>query len=135
MVNSQPTSAKASRGKAGIRPDIDTKSNFHSRWEANMARIYILQGKSWLYEPRTFDIGGQNYTPDFYLQEEDTYVEVKNFWNEYSRIRDKKFRIRYPTIMLNVILKKEYLQLEEQYAHQIPGWEFKNSPFDFLSST
>ncbi len=38
-VNSQPTSAKASRGKSGIRPDVDPLINFHSRWEANVARL------------------------------------------------------------------------------------------------
>lgn len=69
------------------------------------------------------------YTPDFYLPETDTFVEVKNFLGEYSRIRDTKFRAAYPDISLHIILKDEYLSLEAQYAKRIPGWEYRNTPF------
>ena len=70
------------------------------------------------------------YTPDFYLPETDTYVEVKNFWGEYSRIRDEKFRAVHKHLKLEVILKEKYLALEEQYASLIPAWEYKNSKFE-----
>ncbi|MDQ1299981.1 MAG: hypothetical protein QG636_649 [Patescibacteria group bacterium] len=132
---SQPTSAKASRGKSGVRLDVDPMLSFHSRWEANVARLYTLQGKVWLYEPETFDIGNQTYTPDFYLPADNLYIEVKNFWSEYSRLRDEKFRKHFPHHTLKVILKKEYLELEKQYASKIPEWEFKNSPCNFPTST
>lgn len=94
-----------------------------------MARLYSLQNIAWEFEPRAFDIGGQMYTPDFYLVKTDTYVEVKNFWGRYSRIRDTKFREVYPTLNLQVILKDEYLLLEKKYADLIPNWEYKNSEF------
>lgn len=125
-----PTSPKASRGKAGIRLDIDPELYFYSRWEANMARLYTHLGIRWVFEPKTFDIGKQTYTPDFYLPDTDTYIEVKNFWGEYSRIRDAKFRTRYPHLKLHVILKDEYRALEQEHAKDIPLWEFKNSPFN-----
>ncbi len=128
-VGSRPTSPKASRGKAGVRPDIDTTTYFYSRWEANMARLLTHLNIRWIFEPRTFDIGGQTYTPDFYLPDEDMYVEVKNFWGTYSRIRDTKFRNTYPSLTLDVILKDEYRMLEEKYANLIPEWEYKNSLF------
>lgn len=89
-----------------------------------MARLYTFLGIAWEYEPRTFDIGGQNYTPDFYLPETDTYVEVKNFWWSYSIERDKKFRAKYPAISLEVILKDKYFDLEKRYAGVINHWEF-----------
>lgn len=130
VVNgSKPTSPKASRGKAGIRSDISNAIYFYSRWEANMARLYTFSGVVWEYAPKTFDIGGQTYTPDFYLPESDTYVEVKNFWGTYSRIRDTKFRKAFPSIHLKVLLKDEYVQLEKRYAKFIPTWEYKNSVF------
>lgn len=128
IIGGSPTSSKASRGKSGIRPDIHSSICFYSRWEANMGRLYSYLGITWLYAPQTFDIGGQRYTPDFYLPESDTYVEVKNFWNDYSRIRDEKFRNSYPNLRLKVILKDEYLALEKTYARLIPMWEYKNSP-------
>jgi predicted nuclease of restriction endonuclease-like RecB superfamily len=125
----RPTSPKASRGKAGIRQDIDPSTYFYSRWEANMARLYTYLDIPWLFTPHSFDIGNQIYTPDFYLPEIETYVEVKNFWSEYSRTRDSKFRSTHPQIALQVILKEEYTALENQYAKCIPNWEYKNSPF------
>lgn len=134
VVGSRPTSPKASRGKSGIRPDIDPDIYFYSRWEANMARLYNYLSIPWLYAPKTFDIGGQTYTPDFYLPESNTYVEVKNYWNDYSRIRDMKFRESYPELLLEIVLKDEYLALEKKYAHLILAWEYKNSPVPATSS-
>jgi|SRR3989344_27978 len=129
VVGRRPTSPRAARGKAGIRRDISPTIYFYSRWEANIARLYTYLGISWQYAPTTFDIGGHTYTPDFYLPETGVYVEVKNFWWKYSRIRDEKFRKLYKNLQLEVILKEHYLSLEKQYAHFIPNWEYKNSPF------
>lgn len=129
VIGGKPTSPRASRGKAGIRRDIDPEIYFYSRWEANMARLYTYLNVKWIYAPATFDIGGQKYTPDFYLPEKEVYIEVKNFWWKYSKMRDEKFRKRYPNIPLEVILKEEYLKLEKQYAYLIPKWEYKNSRF------
>lgn len=129
VVGSRPTSPKASRGKAGIRPDISSTICFFSRWEANIARLYTYRGIKWEFTPKSFDIGGQRYTPDFYLPATDTYIEVKNFWGDYSRIRDAKFRQFHKNIQLKVILKDEYQTLEKQYAHLIPLWEFSTSVF------
>ena len=95
-----------------------------------MARLYAYLNIKWQYAPKAFDIGNQMYTPDFYLPETDTYVEVKNFWWKYSIERDKKFRKRYKHVRLDVILKDEYLKLEKQYATSIPAWEYKNSKFE-----
>jgi len=95
-----------------------------------MARLYTYLKVQWEYTPRSFDIGGHTYTPDFYLPETDTYVEVKNFWGEYSRIRDTKFRATHPEVHIEVILKNVYLELEQTYAHLIPNWEYKNSIFN-----
>lgn len=130
IVGGRPTSPKASRGKAGIRKDINDVIYFYSRWEANIARLYTYLGVTWKYTPKSFDIGGQIYTPDFYLPESDTYVEVKNFWSEYSKTRDMKFRKTHQNLCLKVILKKEYLKLEKHYARLIPHWEYKNSVFE-----
>ncbi len=92
-----------------------------------MARIYLHERIEWLYEPKTFDIGGHMYTPDFYLPKYEDYIEVKNFMSPYSLTRDQKFRISHPNIRLNVILKDEYLTLEKMYAPDIPQWEFSRS--------
>ncbi len=119
----RPTSPKASRGKSGVRHDISESINFHSTWEANIARMYNHLGIEWQYEPRTFNIGEHAYTPDFYLPKYSEYIEVKNFWSPYSAKRDQRFRATYPGIVLKVILKDEYRALETIYADAIPAWE------------
>lgn len=127
LIGQRPTSPRASRGKAGVRLDISPTIYFYSRWEANIARLYNHLGTEWVYAPSSFDLGGQIYTPDFYLPGSDKYIEVKNFWWKYSKERDEKFRRLYPHTKLEVILKPEYLVFEEKYAPTIPNWEYRNS--------
>jgi len=129
VIGGKPTSPKAARGKAGIRKDINKTIYFYSRWEANIARLFNYLRIKWTFQPKTFDLGSQTYTPDFYLPDYNIYIEVKNFLWEYSKIRDKKFRKLYPDIELILLLKKNYLELERGYAHLIKNWEYKNSPF------
>ncbi|WKZ25626.1 MAG: hypothetical protein QY322_04590 [bacterium] len=117
------TSPKASKGKNGIRIDISPTINFYSTWEANVARIYNLIGLKWEYAPSLFDLGKHTYRPDFYLSEFKTYVEVKNFMNEYSLMRDKTFRERFPKIQLDLITKKEYLEIKSNYKDLVEDWE------------
>jgi len=128
-IGGRPTSPKAARGKAGIRKDISKTIYFYSRWEANIARLFNYLGIKWIYQPKTFDLGSQNYTPDFYLPDYNIYIEVKNFLWKYSKIRDRKFRKLYPDMNLILLLKKDYLELEKKYSRLIENWEYKNSPF------
>lgn len=124
VIGSRPTSPKAARGKAGVRKDIDSKSYFYSRWEANMARLFSYLSIKWVFQPRTFEIGRQKYTPDFYLPKVDTYIEVKNFLSPYSKTRDEKFRKYYPDLKLVLILKKDYLEIQKNYSQLIQNWEY-----------
>ncbi len=129
VIGGKPTSPKAARGKAGIRKDISKTIYFYSRWEANFARLCNYLNIGWIHQPKTFNLGSQKYTPDFYLPNYDLYIEVKNFLWKYSKIRDEKFRKLYPDIELILLLKKDYLKLQDEYSHLIKHWEYKNSPF------
>src|SRR3989344_7942207 len=115
ITGSQPTSPRAARAKAGIRPDINDSNYFYSRWEANLARILNRFEVKWIHQPRSFDLRGQKYTPDFYLPEYDLYIEVKNFLSPYSKNRDEKFRKLYPNLWLRLLLRDEYYLLEKKY--------------------
>ena len=123
-IGSRPTSPKAARAKAGIRLDIDSKLYFFSRWEANFARILNLLKVKWIFQPRTFDLRTQKYTPDFYLPDYDSYIEIKNFLSEYSLNRDNQFRSLYPDLKLILILKEDYFKLQEEFSGYIKNWEF-----------
>lgn len=117
------TSPKASKGKNGIRSDIDPNINFYSTWEANIARVYILVGLKWQYAPKIFDLGDHTYRPDFYLPDFNTFIEVKNFMGEYSTMRDRLFRKKFPDLNLELILKSHYLDIRESYKDLVETWE------------
>ncbi|MBI4158585.1 MAG: hypothetical protein HY505_03145 [Candidatus Yanofskybacteria bacterium] len=123
-IGSRPTSPKAARAKAGIRPDIGPNLYFFSRWEANFARILNLLEVRWIFQPKTFQLKKQKYTPDFYLPEYGSFVEIKNFLAEYSLKRDKEFRELYSEEKLVLILKEDYLKLQEEFSSHIENWEF-----------
>lgn len=124
VIGRKPTSAKAARAKSGIRLDIDEKTYFYSRWEANYARILNLKKIKWIHQPKRFKLVNHFYTPDFYLPDINTYVEIKNFLSDYSLNRDREFRRLYPKEKLKMILKKDYLKLQKKYSGIIKEWEF-----------
>ncbi len=123
-VGSRPTSPKAARAKAGIRPDIHPKIYFFSRWEANYARLLNYQGIKWIHQPKTFQLKSQRYTPDFYLPKENKFIEIKNFLTDYSIRRDREFRELYPDLKLEMILKDGYMNLQDKFASKIKTWEY-----------
>jgi hypothetical protein len=123
-IGGRPTSPRAARGKSGIRPDISPDLYFFSRWEANFARILNFLGMRWKFQPKVFQLETQKYTPDFYLPDADEYIEIKNFLSDYSKNRDEEFRRCFPNIKLTLILKPEYLKLQEKFLPLIKTWEF-----------
>jgi len=124
VVGKKPTSPKAARGKSGIRKDINNNIYFYSRWEANFARLLNLLNIEWIFQAKTFDLRTQTYTPDFYLPKYDIWIEIKNFLSDYSKNRDDKFRKLYPDKNLILILKEDYLKLQEKFASKIKNWEY-----------
>lgn len=67
--------------------------------EAEFARILDYYGIEWEYEPRTFplewDATGnitQAFSPDFYLPDQDLYVELTTLRPKLIRIKNRKIR-------------------------------------------
>ena len=111
-----------------VSATISPPTYFFSRWEANYARLLNYRGVKWIHQPKTFQLKSQKYTPDFYLPEVDTYIEIKNYLSDYSKNRDRQFREMYPELKLVLILKEDYLGLQKEYAPKIKEWEHNNSP-------
>lgn len=109
-----------SRGIAGVRADLNCA--FRSTWEANYARVLQIEGRSWEYEPTTFELpSGITYTPDFFV--DDVYVEIKGWMDDRSRRQIDEFRTSNPTLKLELIGPAEYKTLTERYASLIKEWE------------
>ena len=130
--------------KNGYREDLDM--SFRSSWEANYARILRLDGKKFEYEEKRFvfyddeDKVIGTYTPDFKVNNEEFFTEIKGHatsescWDcDCSRCKRDKNKHRlmkshYPDIVIRIIGKKEYNELSLNYKRKIPEWE--NSSHD-----
>ena len=83
-------------------------------------------GVPWLYEPRTFvleeDEQGrvtEAFTPDFYLPEQDLYVEVtvmKQSLVTRKNRKLRKLRERYPDVRVKLFYKRDLERLAQRYG-------------------
>ena len=144
------------RIKGGKRKDLES-DYFRSKWEANYARYLNQMEVLWEYEKETFWFEGirsgtTNYTPDFYLSETDTWVEVKGQWDSKSKTKLRRFRKYHPEeyaklfVITSDIWGKSktaksvrrfllcdlklppgrignYTEISRKYKSIIPGWE------------
>ena len=99
----------------------DLKTSFRSVWEANAARLLKFLGFIYQYEPRTFYCGRNRYTPDFYLPDENLYLEVKGVVNEHAwKQLDVASKLK---VNLTTIGPYDYDLLEKIYGNKVPNWK------------
>ena len=123
--------------RAGFRRDLPEKYYFKSALEADFARYCNWSNKKWIYEHKTFqfEMNGyiRSYTPDFYLPDEDKYIETK------AKRRDSKYDANLAAAALLkkdhnvnievVFMRPFYKSLREKNIFwEIPNLEFRNYP-------
>lgn len=86
---------------------VYNNTNMRSIWEANFAKWLHLSNVKWKYESRTFDLGDCTYTPDFYLPEFDSYIEIKGYLTDYARNKINKFKKLYNDINFKLYKEKQ----------------------------
>lgn len=62
-----------------------------SSWEVAVAAEFDRQGIDYEYEPKGFELDGVKYWPDFYLPEQDKYIEIKGFERQLSMDKAEEF--------------------------------------------
>ena len=78
-----------------------------SSWEYEYAKYLDNLGIKWEYEQKRFKLSsGKLYIPDFYLPDQDKYVEIKGHWFPKAIEKFKIFKEEYPHINLEVIDKE-----------------------------
>jgi hypothetical protein len=102
-----PNFGKITHGKGSYYNNIWMRST----WEIALAKWFDKQNIKWLYESKTFDLGNCTYTPDFYLPETDTYVEVKGFWRDDAKKKFEEFKKIYCGEKIKVLGKQELKNL------------------------
>lgn len=103
--------------------------------EAEFARLLDFYGVRWEYEPRTFvlreDKDGRPamaFTPDFYLPDQDLYVEITTIKPRQVRRKNRKIRWlleHYPDITIKLFKRSDFRQLMAKYGmddHERTPW-------------
>ncbi len=100
--------------------------NFAHPSEEEFARILDYYGLEWEYEPRTFildrDEDGtilEAFTPDFYLPQQDLYVELTTLRPKLIRIKNHKVRrLRhlYPNVNIKLFKRRNIRDLMIKYG-------------------
>ena len=127
---------KIPQAKGNKRADLGMY--FRSTWEANYARILNFTNTSWEYETGHFSLLDESgdiaavYTPDFWTNK---WIEIKghansaNDWEcdcsrcERDKMKMMLFAEQYPDEEIEMIGKKEYVELSLRYASLIGHWE------------
>jgi hypoxanthine phosphoribosyltransferase len=94
--------------------------------EAECARILDFHGIPWEYEPRSFvleeDADGrvlEAFTPDFYLSEQNCYLEVtvmKQSLITRKNRKIRKLRERYPDVTIKLFTRRDFERLAQKYS-------------------
>jgi hypoxanthine phosphoribosyltransferase len=94
--------------------------------EAQFARILDFYQISWEYEPRTFplqwDAEGrvtEAFSPDFYLPEQDLYIELTTMTQKLITKKHRKVRrLRelYPEVNIKLLNRADFKQMIHKYG-------------------
>ena len=105
--------------RGGERP------RFANRAELECAKVLDYYGLPWEYEPTTFvletDEEGrviEAFTPDFYLPEQDLYLEItvmKQALVTRKNRKLRKLRARYPDVQIKLFYRRDIERFAERF--------------------
>jgi len=115
---------------------------FVHRIEEEFARILDYYGIRWQYEPKTFPLEWDKngdvtvaFSPDFYLPDEDRYVELTTVRPKLVTIKNRKIRRMnelYPEVNITLLKRSDLRDMMIKYglddhAADIMGTEAQSS--------
>ena len=99
---------------------------FVNRAELEVARLLDYYGIPWDYEPRSFVLETDSQgrvseatKPDFYLPEQDLYLEVTTMKQSLVTRKNRKIRKlreRYPDVNIKLFYKRDFERLVQKYG-------------------
>jgi hypothetical protein len=108
------------------RPMPGTRPHFSHPAEEIFARILDFYGLEWEYEPCTFplewDEKGQvteAFSPDFYLPDQDLYIELTTLRPQLSTFKNRRMRRMqelYPNIQVKLLKRRELHAMMVKYG-------------------
>jgi hypoxanthine phosphoribosyltransferase len=118
------------------RPDFqafrgDTPPRFQNEAEFEYAKILDYYGIPWMYEPRTFVLERNEegrvieaFTPDFYLPEQDLYLEVTVMKQSLVTRKNRKLRklkLLYPDVRIKLFYERDFMRIAARYGLEKAG--------------
>ncbi len=111
---------------APLNPSDNHRPKFAHPAEEVFARILDFYGVEWEYEPRTFPLAWDEagkvveaFAPDFYLPQQDLYIELTTLRPQLSTRKNRKLRRLkelYPGINIKVFKRREMRNLMLKYG-------------------
>ena len=99
---------------------------FAHQSEEQFARLLDFYGIDWEYEPRSFpiefDAAGAPlgyFTPDFYLPDEDLFIEITTMNQKLVTKKNRKvrqLRALYPEVRCKIFYQRDYLHFLVKYG-------------------
>ena len=104
----------------------DVTPRFVNEAELEYAKILDYYGVPWMYEPHTFVLARDEdgrvteaFTPDFYLPEQDLYLEVtvmKQSLVTRKNRKLRKLRALYPDVRIKLFYERDFARLASRYG-------------------
>jgi len=102
---------------------------FASQAELECAKVLDYYGVPWLYEPRTFVLERaedgrvtEAFAPDFYLPQQDLYIELTVMKQSLVTRKNRKLReVRrlYPDVKVKLFYRRDIERLAQRYRLRI----------------
>ncbi|MDX1691168.1 MAG: hypothetical protein R3290_09130 [Acidimicrobiia bacterium] len=107
--------------------------------ERQFARLLDFYGIDWEYEPRSFPIEFDDetgepvkfFTPDFYLPDEDVFIEITTMNQKLVTKKNRKVRRLgevHPEIACKIFYQRDYLHLLLKYGLETPEGDETEAP-------
>jgi hypoxanthine phosphoribosyltransferase len=92
--------------------------------ERELARVFDETGIPWEYEPTTFVLERNEdgtireaFTPDFYLPDQDIYVECTTMRQKLTARKNRKLRkLREQGVLVTVLYRRDFERLRERHG-------------------
>jgi hypothetical protein len=104
----------------------DHHPSFAHPVEEEFAHILDFYGIEWLYEPRTFVLERDQegnikdaFTPDFYLPQQDLYIELTTLRPKLSNKKNRRMRLMkelYPEVNIKLFKRREMRELMMKFG-------------------
>lgn len=79
-----------------------------SKYDVAYAKTLSKQGKEWQYRPKHFDLqNGISFIPDFYIPDDDLFIELKKNWTKEHIKHYKLFKKLYESVNIKLVSIKK----------------------------